>query len=43
MENVYKKALEIILNLCIHENYGSKDEIQIVCETVLKESEDNDV
>lgn len=38
MEKTYKFALEVILKLCEKESYGSKENIQLICETVLKES-----
>ncbi|MBQ7976587.1 MAG: hypothetical protein IJ300_12955 [Clostridia bacterium] len=37
MEERYKTALEIILSLCINNRYPSKEDIQVICETTLKE------
>lgn len=36
MEERYKAALEIILNLC-KSGYPSREDIQTICETALKE------
>ena len=38
MEEIYKFALELILKHCENESYGSKEEIQMICEMALKES-----
>lgn len=35
MEEIYKFALEIILKLCEKESYGSKEDIQMICEMAL--------
>lgn len=37
MEEKYKTALEIILNLCSDDRYPSTSDIKVICETVLKE------
>ena len=36
MENTYKFALELILKLCEKESYGSKEDIQTICEMALE-------
>lgn len=42
MEQSYRMALEIILNLC-KENYPTREDIQTICETALKrEDEQNE-
>lgn len=38
MEQAYKTALEIILNMCKKENYINTEYITLVCETALKDS-----
>ena len=42
MEKAYKMALEIILKMCIKENYSITKEIQLVCETALEKSEEKE-
>lgn len=43
MEQRYKTALEIILAMVEKENYMRVDDIKLICETVLKESEDKEI
>lgn len=44
MEKAYKIALEIILNMCKQEeSYIRAKEVQLVCETALKEREDKEI
>lgn len=45
MEEVYKFALQIILKNCEKDSYGSKEDIQTICEMALgmgEESEDTE-
>ena len=42
MEKTYKTALEIILMFCKKDTYTHIEDIQLICETVLKESGDED-
>ena len=42
MENTYKFALEIILKLCEKESYGSKENIQMICEMALETGEQDE-
>lgn len=41
MEERYKAALEIILNLC-KSGYPSREDIQTICETALKKEGEED-
>ena len=41
MEQRYKAALEILLNLC-KEGYPTNDQVQVICETALNESEEKE-
>lgn len=36
MEELYKFALELILRHCENSSYGSKEDIQMICEMALK-------
>lgn len=42
MEQRYETALEIILNLC-KSSYPSREDIQTICETALKEREEKEI
>jgi hypothetical protein len=42
MEQTYKFALEVILKLCEKESYGSKEDIQMICEMALKIGDENE-
>ena len=41
MEERYKTALEIILNLC-SSTYPAREDIQVICETALKKEGERD-
>ena len=42
MEERYKAALEIILNLCANDRYPSTSDIIVICETALKNESEQD-
>lgn len=42
MEERYKTALEIILNLCAKDRYPSAEDIKLICETALKKEGEQD-